>query len=220
MEETDIMKFFANYEVLFVEKNHPIHLNTEPWSHVFFLHKGIAIVKRIHADGTEELLRFAKENNFIGIPNYFTASRQLAEHDTSIYACTDCILYKFSANDFHTLSYQHPEILEFIIIKIGLENHLFRKQMDNISHKKTINALASLLIDMKIDTPSGMQIPACLTNNDIATYLKIHFVTVSKMLHALIKNGILEKREKQLYIRHYEKLLALANNQTTLSLEV
>lgn len=217
MGENDITKFFANYEILFVEKNNSIHLNTEPWSHVFFLHRGIAISKRIHADGTEELLLFAKENNFIGIPNYFTASRQLAEHDTSIYACTDCILYKFSADDFHALSYQHPEILEFIIIKIGLENHIFRKQMDDISHKRTINALASLLINMKVDTPSGMQIPVCITNNDIATYLKIHFVTVSKMLHLLIENDILEKREKQLYIVDYEKLLALANNELFIS---
>lgn len=217
MEKKDIIQFFSNYDVLFVEKNHPIHLNTEPWSHVFFLHKGIAIVKRIHANGTEEVLRFATDDNFIGIPNYFTASRKLAEHDTSIYACTDCILYKFSEDDFRTLSHQHPEILEFIIIKIGLENRIFRKQMDDITHKQTINALASLLVNMKTDTPSGMQIPACLTNNDIATYLKIHFVTVSKMLHILIENDILEKRDKQLYIINYEKLLALSNNQLSLS---
>ena len=50
MEEKDITRFFSNYEVLFVEKNHPIHLNTAPWNYVFFLHKGIAIVKRIHLD--------------------------------------------------------------------------------------------------------------------------------------------------------------------------
>lgn len=217
MEEKDITRFFSNYEVLFVEKNHPIHLNTAPWNYVFFLHKGIAIVKRIHLDGTEELLRFAKENDFIGIPNYFTASKQLAEHDTSIYACTDCILYKFSKHDFHILSHQHPEILEFIIIKIGLENRIFRKQMDDISHKQTINALASLLINVKIDTPSGMQIPTCISNNDIAVYLKIHFVTVSKMLHLLIENDILEKREKQLYIVNYDKLFALANNELFIS---
>lgn len=214
MEDTNMTAYFSNEHLILVEKNQPIHNNTDPWNHIFFLQQGIAIVKRIHADGTEELLRFAKENSFVGFPNYITVTTQLAENDTSIYACTDCILYKIPNDEFKTLSYQHPDILEFLIIQMSMGTRTFRKQMDFISHKQTINAVASLLINLQVKTSSGdFLIPSCISNYDIATYLKVHFVTTSKIIHTLIQNQILEKREKQLYIIDYPKLFALANSE-------
>jgi len=178
--------------------------------------KGLAVSTRIHADGTEELLRFAKGNSFLGIPNHYTVDSNLSDNDTSVYAYTDCILYKIPNAAFKKISYASPEILEFIIVELALETRIFRKQMDFVAHKQTINALASLLINLCQETPSGFLIPSTISNNNMATYLKIHFVTVSKMMKTLLEAGILEKKEKQLYIRDYEQLLEIASGDKTI----
>ncbi len=211
MKEVRFSDYFSDEYLTFVKKGEPIHEYLDEWEHIFYLQRGLAIVKRVHEDGTEELLRFGKGKTFLGFANYFTTYHQLTESDTLVYACTDCIIYKIPHEIFRKYSYEHPEVLEAIILQMTLQNRIFRKQVDCVAHKQTLQALAALFVNLCVETSDGLVVPSCVSNNDIAMYLKIHFVTVSKLIHLLIQNNILEKRDNKLFIVDYPTLLDISN---------
>ncbi len=204
---------FSPQYIRWYNKGQYLHRNTNPMEHIYYLQKGLAAVYRVTESGQDEIIRYVRTGTYIGAPTLFTLSKGLADSDTSIRACSDCKVYKIPFDHFLQTARAHPAILEQIIVEIALESRYFRLLMTYTAHHCTANALALLLTNLTEEQDGRLVISKYTTYTDMASYLKTHKITVSRIIKKLTELGVLTKDGGQLCVSDPAQLEAYARGQ-------
>lgn len=204
---------FSTQYLRWYNKGEYLHRNTDPMEHIYYLQKGLAAVYRVTENGQDEIIRYVRTGTFIGAPALFTLTKGLADSDTSIRACSDCKVYKIPFDHFLQTARAHPAILEQIIVELSLESRYFRLLMTYTAHHRSANALALLLTNLMEETDGQLIISQYTTFTDMASYLKTHKITVSRIIKKLTELGVLTKIDGQLHVTDPARLEAYAHGQ-------
>lgn len=204
---------FSPQYIRWYNKGDYLQRNTDPIEHIYYLQRGLAAVYRVTEGGQDEIIRYVRPGTFIGAPTLFTLTKGLADSDTSIRASSDCKVYKIPFDHFLQVARAHPAILEQIIVELSLESRYFRLLMTYTAHHRTANALALLLTNLMEETDGQYVISKYTTFTDMASYLKTHKITISRIIKKLTELGVLAKIDSQLHVLDPARLEAYAHGQ-------
>ena len=204
---------FSPQYIRWYNKGDYLPRNTDPIEHIYSLQRGLAAVYRVTEGGQDEIIRYVRPGTFIGAPTLFTLTKGLADSDTSIRASSDCKVYKIPFDHFLQVARAHPAILEQIIVELSLESRYFRLLMTYTAHHRTANALALLLTNLMEETDGQYVISKYTTFTDMASYLKTHKITISRIIKKLTELGVLAKIDGQLHVLDPAQLEAYAHGQ-------
>ena len=204
---------FSPQYIRWYNKGDYLQRNTDPIEHIYYLQRGLAAVYRVTEGDQDEIIRYVRPGTFIGAPTLFTLTKGLADSDTSIRASSDCKVYKIPFDHFLQVARAHPAILEQIIVELSLESRYFRLLMTYTAHHRTANALALLLTNLMEETDGQYVISKYTTFTDMASYLKTHKITISRIIKKLTELGVLAKIDGQLHVLDPARLEAYAHGQ-------
>lgn len=191
---------------------------------VYYLKKGVCALTYLSEKGEESSYLYFKSGvlmNFlkaivehIGIGSEITTKRMLNVNHV-IRTKTECTLLAIDGQKFMKSIEKYPS-LNRLLLQSVCENliNLLALSTDIVS-KPAGTRVCQLLLDfMTNDTPP--QIPRYLTYNEIAFYLSMHVITVTKIFKALKVESIIAKKGQQAIVLDKERLAAIAHEEEEL----
>lgn len=172
--------------------------------HACLLDSGICALTTLTREGENKIHLYFAPKRMVGFAQLgeerlSECMKQLTDQPISIIAKTDCVIYKMKGSVFHQLM---KEDLAFcnLMYDILTENYLniFQRyiQMEEASVPVRI---CTLLLDYCVLQDGEYMLPHFFTYTEIANYLSIHPVTVSRVMIALKERGCI--------IRHGQNVL-------------
>lgn len=212
-----VKSYFLNYGTkLSVSKETSLCSPKLSDNYIYYLANGIASLTSLTSDGAEKDFLYFPAGNLIGfIPALMRHYRKL-RGDTpepsaqitsfGIDTKTDCVFYRIPEPIFEHLLETDP-IFSSYVMEATTRNYasLVMKFLDQQEERISTRLYKWLL---SFSTPEGpyRAVPHGFTYNDIAKYLGIHPVTVSKLASELKKDGIIKKEQGRILILDEQQL--------------
>ena len=193
----------------------------EEVSKLYFLVKGKVYRQMTTERGMETTLSIknsANENNIEALIGVLVAYRKPRISNSMFVARTSCICLEIDTEDFLKEASSDAEILQEILYysmeQYGSLIELYRSKQD----KDTVAKLCQyLLVNIRVSRISGLKYVNKITNIELAKYLGVHTVTVSRIIGALRKREIIEKKDGKIFVKDEESLQRLVNHEEELS---
>ena len=199
-------KYLESKYLKWFKRGEFIQRNVDPVDYMYYLSKGLAVISRINDRGEETIIRYAKAPTFLGVPTIFSARKLEHEVDTTICACSDCKVYKIPYQILMQKAKENVEIYEEMLIEQSMETRYFRELMKYVAKGKSANAVALFLDSVIINEQDSFILPHEITFTDMASFLHMHNVTLSKIIKKFTNEGVLNKKNGVIYITDTEKL--------------
>ncbi|MFD1706248.1 Crp/Fnr family transcriptional regulator [Siminovitchia sediminis] len=163
----------------------------------YYIKKGIVKVYSIKPDVNERILDITGPGILIGehtidhLPYYSTA----ISHE-------DCVLYYFSKTDFDNLSLKHPEITILFAKSLNEKNRILLNNINATTTGTEYHIARSLIYLME----SYQSTEINLTQQELSHYVGITRITLYKILKTLVSDGIIDIRNRKIYILNLSAL--------------
>lgn len=179
--------------------------------YAYFLHTGICALMSFSKDGYRKVHLYFSAKRVIGFAKMGLIKTNIPFSKMILQAKSDCIIYKITKEQFTKLM---NEDLSFsnLMYQILTENYLniFRRYMQ--IEEESVPVRVSIFLLEYCEIKNGQQyLPLLFTYNEIADYLSIHPVTVSRVMIALKKiGGITRQGRGVVIVRPFilEKIIA------------
>ncbi len=219
----DVKEFFQKEGIRFrKEKNQYFSSINNQENQLHYLVSGVCALVRFTKNGEEIIYHYFKEGDVIGgVPFFLSHSWKMAGgsggtggmyHYCSLYTKTECVLYKVP---FLVVERKIKEDPEFAcIIGACISRHF----MEMITHnhtameEHTTERLCRTLLQLADWKKGRLELQNYFNYTELARYLGVHSVTVSKIMLSLKKMGIIEKEGHKIIICDPEKLVDLAEH--------
>lgn len=186
-------------------------------SYIYYLTDGIASLTSLTKDGAEkDFLYFPAGHLLCFVPalmRYYRKIRNESPADNSlgltqfgIDTKTDCVFYRISQQVFETLLDTDPIFLSYVMEATTRHYATLVLKFQDAQEESIPVRLYKWLLDFSQPEGSFRAVPRGLTYADIAKYLGIHPVTVSKLASELKKKGIIRKEQGRILIIDETKL--------------
>lgn len=183
----------------------------------YYLVSGVCALLRVTQNGEEIIYHYFKENDVIGGVPLFLSHKESSRIHTlynfcSLYTKTECTLYKIPFSVIEQKISKEPEIGYWL--SEGISRHF----MEVISHMHaskedhTAGRLCRTLIELSDLKQDRYELQKYFTYAELARYLGVHSVTVSKIMLTLKKMGVIQKEGHKTVICDMERLHYLAEN--------
>ncbi|WP_421899748.1 Crp/Fnr family transcriptional regulator [Maridesulfovibrio sp.] len=194
------------------------------YENIYYLKEGMAALTHLTPGGGQSSFLYFKAGmllNFLrpaitktGIASDITLKR-FTNLNHTIYAKTECRCLSFNGEVFMNYLERNPELYKLLMQSLcdNLIN-LLALSTDIVSKPANVRVCQVLLDFMTDDDPP--QIPRFLTYNEIAFYLSMHVITVTKIFKALKQSGIINKKGRNTTVADVEKLRAIVDGTGTL----
>ena len=206
----DAIKIYLDKNQYFSSINN--HENT-----AYCLISGVCALLRFTQNGEEIIYHYFKEKDVIGgVPLFLSHKGASGIHSLysfcSLYTKTRCELYKIPFYVIEQKIKEEPEIGYWI--SEGISRH-FMEVISHIHSSKedhTSGRLCRTLIELSDKKNGRYELQKYFTYTELARYLGVHSVTVSKIMLMLKKMGAIEEEGHQTIIRDMDLLHHLAEH--------
>lgn len=219
----DVKAFFQKEGIRFrKEKNQYFSSINNQENQLHYLVSGVCALVRFTKNGEEIIYHYFKEGDVIGgVPLFLSHFRKMTDGNggtggmynyCSLYTKTECVLYKVPFLVVERKIKENPEFA--CIIGACISRHF----MEMITHnhtameEHTTERLCRTLLQLADWKNSRLELQKYFTYTELARYLGVHSMTVSKIMLSLKKMGIIEKEGHKIIIRDPEKLEDLAEH--------
>ena len=183
----------------------------------YCLISGVCALLRFTQNGEEIIYHYFREKDLIGGVPFFLSHKGAAQINTlysfcSLYTKTECILYKIPFSVLERKIKEEPEIGYWI--SEGIARH-FMEEISHVHSSKedhTSGRLCRTLIELANEKNGRYELQKYFTYTELARYLGVHSVTVSKIMLVLKKMKVIEKEGHKTVICDMEQLKYLAEN--------
>lgn len=211
------MKFtdLPGIEPCFFKKGEILIADGDRVDHVYYLRKGTVYREIVTDTGIESILS-CKEgggltDSLIGILLLYGTEAPYISGNNFV-AGTDCYCLRIPVDTIKRYLYKRPELLEKLV---GTAVHECGYLMTLYLGKTEVPAPAALchwmLERLEVDEAGRSYLPS-YHHDDIAKFLNLHKVTVSRIFSALRRDGVLEKNKQGFLVRDMKRLRAYADN--------
>ena len=218
------MKQFEDYygygEKMIVSKGERIYDSFDD-QHAYFLHSGICALSSINANQEVKTHLYFMDQRIIGFAQFtrqlYESHRELPKNTLTLIAKTDCIVYRLDSSVLRNLmnSDLHFTNLLFEILSENYHNIFLRYlQMEEDSVPVRI---CMFLMDYAIMEQDQLVLPKFFTQSEIAEYLNIHTVTLSKVIGSLKQMNCICKENHHLIILQPQTLEAIIQKKIELT---
>ncbi len=181
--------------------------------YLHYIVEGLVKITMTNIRGEEKLLSVLNPGVFINENSFFLNIDSMASAQT----LTDTKLIRISRSDFKRIAAENSQFTLSMIISMSMKIRILTAQVeyltffDNKTHLAIV--IQSLVNDFGRKDKSGViVVDLPTTDQDLANYLGIRRETVTKILSKFKAEGILEKKNKRLYIYDPQKLSAIIND--------
>ncbi len=173
-------------------------------SYVYYLERGIAGLTSLTDGGEEKVVLFFPRNRLLGFtPMLMRRFRGGGSRDAEPFGIdtkTDCVFYRIDEKTFNRLLDEDRVfmscVLEIVTCHYVDLVHKYHESQGSSARKR----FAKCLLDFSMYSEEIRYVPKAFTYVEIAKYLGVHPVTVSKMAADLKKRGLIDKGRKGIMI--------------------
>ena len=189
--------------------------------YVYYLKKGSVHREIVTANGTESIL-FCKEggaltDSIVGVLIlYKEPQKEKAFSSYNFIAVTDCYCQKIPAEVCKQYFREHTELLEQVVATaINEVSYLMRLYLAK-SERPAPSVLCAAILNHADHFSDGLYLSKIYTNIELSKLSNIHKVTISRILKALKREGVIEKTPKGMHILDKERMIDYAENKCQL----
>ena len=182
---------------------------------ICFLDEGIAALTRINDDGEEHVYLYFGEKRLVGFANALVKhfpydwQRYITPSPFWITAKTNCVYYSMREKQFESMMDSSPYFTQCVLGATTLNYlELVNKIQWMMDGDKTAQ-FCKWLLTYSIKKRGKSMIPKAFSFVEVANYLGMHPVTVSRIARKLRETGIIAREDGCLVIQDEEKLRAM-----------
>lgn len=183
---------------------------------VYALIKGACCLSKLTQEGEEVSYIYFYPGQLMRIVSCLSEEFGTSEERFAIVAKTDCIVQQIEFGVFRAEIRKNPDLAEAVILALGARlGSSLLNQHSLYEQPASLNLCSALL---KLSTPyeDGYILEPGFTYEELAKLLRLHVVTVSRIMSALRQNNVIEKR-KRVTILDIERLKEILKNKEVLS---
>lgn len=128
-------------------------------------------------------------------------------------AGTECSCYRIPKETFFKYVSDKPDILNELLRLAMWELRKVAGSYKCRQEGKTANRLCRLLLENTQDKRGDLIVSKKYNNVRMSQFLGVHEVTISRILRALIKEGLIKRKKDGLHILNEEKIKIYANSE-------
>ena len=197
-----------------MEKGQTFLQQGEPVEMLYYLTQGTLYRSFTTARGDEVLYGIKKAQPEAGLAQSLVGVLSLysdgAVCNTSFTAMTECEGYMVPCEVFLNYVKDKPELLTDILRMAMSEYHNLMTNYQAHQEKHIANRLCQVLLNQSARKPDGCYYVSNISNMELAGFLGIHQVTVSKILKRLKEKPVIKRTKKGWQIIDREQLEQLA----------
>lgn len=197
-----------------VKRSECLYSRTSRDKYVYFLEEGICALTSASLDGRERIYQYFLSEDLIGFTPAF--NRHYPD-DTflafSIMAKSDCVLCRIPYSHFRSYVEEHPTLYRWLFEKAV--NHYDSSLRHSYSLQEGDNFMSLCQALLELATPQDSQyvLQKEFSYGELANYLGIHTITVTRLMARLKGLGIVMKNGHQTVIPDLERLKALTDSR-------
>ena len=226
METQEIRELFITYGTRREKKkNQPIYDPTLglPKGEAYFLDQGIAALNCIGTNGEEQVYLYFGEQRMIGF-SQILAQKYISNQPMNLLAApsafwitakTPCVVYAMEESIFNHLLDEMPAFMNAVLGSLTI-NYL--EVINKVQHSHDVGKdilFCEWLLNCCVCRKGLCVIHKAFTFSEIAKFLGIHPVTVSRIAKKLKNQGIIDRKDGYLVIENKEKLLEMVQQKGT-----
>ncbi|MGL4361761.1 MAG: Crp/Fnr family transcriptional regulator [Cellulosilyticaceae bacterium] len=204
----------------YVHKGHVFYESSIHQDYIYCLSEGLCALISLKESGKEHIYHYLKSGALVGIvPAYFKSINQASPSPEPFFmliAKKNCTVYKMHYSSFFPLIAKKPELLQFIIFSIAETSRNLLKHLYTTTEINTVSKLANTLLFLAQEENNKFVITKEFNYTELAKYLDVHLITISKIMSAFKDLGIINKKGLKIIILKKEELLLYSKNIKTL----
>ena len=225
MDQNGVKQYFERYGMRIEVKRETSIFNPRlSDSYIYYLVEGIASLTSLTMDGEEKDFIYFPHDHLLGFaPALMRHYRKIRgeEHTLSGDDClqekipfgidtkTDCVFYRLDERTFETLLEEDACFLSYIMEAVTCNYVTLVRKFHDTQEECASKRLYKWFLAFSSREGQYRAVPHGFTYAEIAKYLGMHPVTVSKLSSALKKSGIIKKEKGRILIIDEARLKAL-----------
>ena len=176
-------------------KNDFLHIPNTSQSYIYCLEEGVCALTSTNKNDEEKIYQYFKSGDLMGyIPHYMNLYEPNTCLDFSIVAKSDCTFYEIPYDAFTQFLDLHPQFYPWLLEQTiyqytGLLTHIYHlEDNDNLSN------LCKTLLELATIKDGKLHLHKCFSYAEIAKYIDVHVITVTRLMKRLKDEGIIFKR--------------------------
>ncbi len=183
--------------------------------YVYCLEEGLCALHSVSVSGKERIYQYFLPGDFIGfIPAYRRSYPDDTFYAFSITAKSACSLYQVPYTTFREFVDSHPEFYRWLFETAVTHYDSALIHCYTLQDGDNFTSLCQALIELAILEDSRYIIHRDFSYNEIASYLGIHTITVTRLMRRLKDMGVIAKDGHATVILDMDRLTGLACEET------
>ncbi len=187
-------KAFKEAEKIVKPKNSILLESNQKIKHLYFLQKGEVSFRHTHLDGRETLLAKISAPDLIATSSFFTESKSFPP---SVHLDSDCIIYAFTEEwVYKKLLPDYPDLALTIIKTLATKLDTLTEQKILLSSDSIHTVICKIMQNNLFQEKNITYSRTNLTQQELANFLGIHRISISRALNKLQQDGIIGTYKK------------------------
>ena len=181
---------------------------------VYALIKGVCCLSKLTQDGEEMNYLYFSEGQLMRLVSCMLHDRVMPKENFNIITKTPCIVQQIECSEFKEALHRNIELAEAVIYTLSermgavlIDQHLTYERPASIR-------LCEALLRLSVPHKKGFILEPSFTYAELAKYLKLHQITVTRMMAALKRDKVIHKEKRIVYL-DMERLQTIVENQET-----
>lgn len=191
-----------------------LHNRAHADHYVYFLQEGICALHSVSPGGEERIYQYFQPNDFIGfIPAYIHDYPDETFYAFSITAKSDCVLYQIPAVSFRSYIDSHPELYRWLFQMTVAHYDCALRHCYALQKGDSFGSLCQVLTELASPCGNYHVLHRYFTYSELANYLGIHTITVTRLMKRLKDMGLIRKQGHITVIPDIRRLMSIVQKQ-------
>ncbi|MBS6759706.1 MAG: Crp/Fnr family transcriptional regulator [Hungatella hathewayi] len=197
------------------KKNDCLYNRAHLDKYVYCLEEGLCALHSVSPGGRERIYQYFLPGDFVGfIPAYARSYPDDTFYAFSITAKSACLLYQIPYNTFREYVESHPDFYRWLFETAIAHYDNALKHCYALQDGDNFVSLCYALTELAVCEGPHYVIHKDFSYSELANYLGIHTITVTRIMGKLKDMGVVSKRGHQTVIHDMARLTALAQQRT------
>lgn len=197
-----------------VRRQECLYNRTSRDKYVYFLEEGICALTSTSSDGREHIYQYFLAGDFICFTSAF--NRQYPDEVFLAFAMmakADCVLCQIPYSLFRGYVDEHPVLYRWLFEKAVSHYDNALRHSYSLQEGDNFTSLCQALAELAVSQDPFYVLQKEFSYGELANYLGIHTITVTRLMARLKEMGVVRKNGHQTVIQDMEQLKTLAGGQ-------
>ena len=184
--------------------------STNKTRYIYYLAEGICSISGISSNGREQIFLYQKSGDMLGHVPYLMSkddmSHPYAYRRPTILAKTNCTLYEIPHEAFVEYLNRHPELGIYLSQLLAHNYSVAIAHLKQMQEDSVASSICRFLLQIAVPSPEGLIVSKLFTYGEIAKFLGVHEVTVSRVIGRMKQESLITRTSSGLLITDTDRL--------------